>query len=441
MGLVGSLWMACLGFSQTGPAGVGSTDGSSNLVLWLHADTETGTSGSVLSTWNDRSGYGHHFTAGNGAVFQAASQNGYAAFAFNGSSHYFQRAFTAALTPSTFSIFSATNVTSSNRYKAVISNRDDPPGSATAGFILYSRPSNNQWQFWTGRSSGSWQVTTGNVSTAGSWAGQTMLYAGGSNGKRLFVNSNLNATSSHTMTLNPNRPIRVGAGRNENTTPNYYFQGAMGEVIMYNTVVNDAQRIILENYLAAKYAYTLAANDLYDGDNAANGNFDHEVAGIGRVNASHLHDDAQGTGIIRMNNPTDLGNNEFLLWGHDNGALSLGNSSDVPSSVQARLNRVWRVSEATTGGGVVDVGGVDILVDMTGLSRFSTSYPPQLLVDTDNDGSFGDETPILGADSLGSNIYRFNGVTGLSDNLRFTFGIGFQTIITNRRITYRIQKD
>ena len=128
--------LAFFGYSQTGPGGIGLNDGSSNLVLWLDANTETGTSGSLITTWNDRSGYGNHFTAGNGAIFQLASQNGYSTFNFNGTSHYFQRGFTAALTPASFSIFSATNVTSSNRYKAVISNRDDPAGSATAGFIL-----------------------------------------------------------------------------------------------------------------------------------------------------------------------------------------------------------------------------------------------------------------------------------------------------------------
>ena len=246
--------------------------------------------------------------------------------------------------------------------------------------ILYSRPSNNNWQFWTGRASGSWLVSTGNVSTASNWAGQVLQYANGANGKKLYVNSNLNASSNHAMTQNPSRPIRIGAGRNENTAPNYYFKGGIGEIIMFDVVVNDAQRIILENYLSAKYGYTLVSNDLYDEDNSANGNFDHDVAGIGRLDVSNLHNDAQGTGIVRVSNPTNLGDNEFFIWGHDNGALSTDNSTDVPLSLtQARLNRVWRVSEVSTSGGAVDVGAIDMRIDLSGLIEFSPSYPPAII--------------------------------------------------------------
>ncbi len=171
-----------------------------------------------------------------------------------------------------------------------------------------------------------------------------------------------------------------------------------------------------------------------------NGNFDHDVAGIGRIDVSNLHNDAQGTGIVRISNPTNLGDDEFLIWGHDNGILSADNTTDVSSSqTRARLSRVWRISEVSTGGGAVDVGAIDMQIDVTGLTEFNPIYPPQLLVDTDNDGDFNDEDPILGAISLGSNRYQFNGVTAFSNNLRFTLGSGFRKVITNRRITYRVK--
>ncbi|MEE9363464.1 MAG: hypothetical protein V3U92_12780 [Cellulophaga sp.] len=435
-----TLLFSFIGFPQSGPGGVGTTNGSSDLVLWLDANTVIGTSGSTITTWNDISGYNHHFTLGNGAVFQNGAQNGYHSFNFNGSSHYFQRVFTNNLTPTSFTIFAATNVSSSNSYKAVISNRDDPPGSATAGFILYSTPSSNGWQFWTGRAAGSWQVTTGNVSTAGNWAGQVMEYASGTNGKKLYVNSNLNATNTHAMTLNPTRPIRVGAGRNE-TTPNYYFNGAMAEVIMFNTVINAAQRIIIENYLSAKYDYSLVSNDIYDEDTALNGNYDHEVAGIGRVDASNIHANAQGTGIVRVSNPTNLGNNEFLIWGHNNGNLIANNSTDVPHASGTRINRVWRVSEASNTGTAVDIGTVDMVWDLSGLSSFGSCCIPQLIVDTDNDGMFSDETTITNVTSLGSDQYQFSNVTALVNNSRFTLIAFPRSLITNRRITNRVKKD
>ena len=406
-------------FSQTGPGGVGTTDGTSNLVLWLDANKVVGTSGTTITNWPDGSGNGYDFSVGNGAVFNNPSVNGYPAFSFNGSSHYFQRAYTAGITPASFTIFSATNVTSSGGYKAVISNRDDPAGSATAGFILYSIPSSNNWQFWTGTPS-SWQITTGGTSTAGAWAGQMMDYQNTGNGKKLYINGTIDATNSHGMTDNTIRPCRVGAGQNE-SSPNFYFNGSIGEIIMFNTVMNSAQKIIINNYLAAKYNYTLGTEDLYNEDDAGNGDYDHDVAGIGRVNGANIHNDAQGTGIVRILNPSGLGNNEFLFWGHDNGVQQADEMTDVPGSVQARFVRVWRVSEVNTSNAAVDVGSIDIRFDLSGLGSVTTS-DLRLLIDTDNDGVFIDETPIAGATSLGGDVYQFTGVTAIANNLRFTLG-------------------
>src|SRR5690606_2917465 len=119
-----------------------------------------------------------------------------------------------------------------------------------------------------------------------------------------------------------------------------------------------------DNYLSAKYGLALAANDLYTHDEVANGNFDFEMAGIGQVDGSNIHADAQGSGIVRMRNPTDLGNTEFLMWGHNNGVLEGVESSDVPPGVQARFERVWRVSEVNTSGISIDVGSIDMDWDL-----------------------------------------------------------------------------
>ena len=407
-------------FSQTGPGGVGTTDGTSSLVLWLDANTISGTSGSTITSWNDGSGNNYDFTVGNGAVFNDPSVNSYPAFNFNGSSHYFERTFTAEITPSNFTIFTATNVTSNGVHKAVISNRDDPAGGATAGFILYSVPTSNAWEFWTGRASGTWETTTGGTSTAGSWASQMMDYQNIANGKELYSNGSIDGTSTHSMTSNPSRPCRIGAGQNE-SSPNFYFNGDIGEIIMFNTVINTAQKVIINNYLAAKYNYTLASNDIYNEDNLGAGNYDHDVAGIGRVDASNIHNDAQGTGIVRILNPSGLGDDEFFIWGHDNGIQQAFETADVPAPVVARFDRTWRVSEVNSSNGAIDVGAIDIRFDLTGLGTITAS-DLRLLVDTDNDGVFIDETPISGATNVSGNIYQFSGVTAITNNLRFTLG-------------------
>lgn len=152
-----------------------------------------------------------------------------------------------------------------------------------------------------------------------------------------------------------------------------------------------------------------------------NGNFDFEVAGIGRVDASNIHSDAQGTGIVRILNPGNLGNDEFLLWGHDNASTQASNLTDVPVGVQGRMARVWRVSELSSASASVDVGSVDIRFDLSGLGAVTAS-DLRLLIDTDNDGVFTDETAISGASLVGGTVYQFSGVTAITNNVRFTLG-------------------
>lgn len=124
-----------------------------------------------------------------------------------------------------------------------------------------------------------------------------------------------------------------------------------------------------------------------------------------------------------MLNPSSLGDNEFLIWGHDNGVLSATNTSDIPAGVQARSNRIWRVSERdASNSAAVDVGNVDIQFDLSGLGSITVT-DLCLLIDTDNDGVFSDETPITGASLVSGYTYQFTAVPGttLTDNRRFTF--------------------
>lgn len=409
--------------SVDGPGGVGGTSGPSSLVLWLDANRVSGSNGATMTTWNDASPYENHFTSGNGAVFNTSGVNGYPTFSFNGSSHYFERPYSSTLMPSSLTLLAAVNVTSSSLYKAVFSNRDDPPGNETRGFILYSDPTSNNWDFWNGHASIAWQQTTSSVSTAGSWASVTASYDGGTGAKELYIRNTLGANNIHSMAPNLLQPVRVGAGRNEDT-PDYYFLGQMGEVILYNTVLNSAQRIIVNNYLAAKYNFTLTANDIYDEDNAGNGNFDHEVAGIGQVDASNRHDDAKG-GIVRISNPSNLGNNEFLLWGHNNGSLNVTSTTDLPTGIQGKLSRIWRVSEVNASGGAINVGDIDIEFDLGGWANVNPSHL-RLLIDHDGDGIFnegmtGQVSVTSSNTTCGLYVFRVTGGS-LTDGDRFTLG-------------------
>ena len=88
----------------------------------------------------------------------------------------------------------------------------------------------------------------------------------------------------------------------------------------------------------------------------------------------------------------------------------------------------------------MDVGAVDMSFDLSGLSDVAAPFL-WLMVDRDNDGSFADEHPITGAVDEGGGIYSFWGVDALQDDLRFTLAFARRIIITNRRITYRVNKN
>ena len=193
--------------------------------------------------------------------------------------------------------------------------------------------------------------------------------------------------------------------------------GDIAEVILYNVSLNTTNTVIVNNYLAAKYGLTLASNDIYDQDDLANGDFDYEVAGIGRVSSSDLHLDAKGTGAVRINDPQGLDDNEFLLWGHNNATL-IGTNTDVPIGVSRRFERVWRVSEVNQTGTTVDVGGIDVSFDLAGLGNVDVN---DLVLLVDADGTFAaGATQVTGAIADGGDTYRFDNVTAIADNSYFT---------------------
>ncbi|TYC12874.1 T9SS type A sorting domain-containing protein [Bizionia gelidisalsuginis] len=326
-------------FAQLGPGGVGSTDGTSELVLWLNPDKGVNTD-NVLE---DQSGNNFNFTAGSGATLNSNDVNGYSAYNFNGTNQYLEKSFESKLNPNKFSVFSVSTVLPSDKYKAVFSNRHEVnSGDDRSGFILYAIPTSNNWSFWTGAET-SWATTNSSNSTQGVWSIQNIAYKGQfSNGKNLFVNSVLSQSTSQNMLLNTTSPFRLGAGRNE-STPDYYFKGGIGEIIMYNSVINDAQRIIVNNYLAAKYNIDIA-EDYYTQDQSAKGNFDHNVAGIVKVDNLNQHLDSQGTGIIRISK-NGLANNKFLFWGENNKNSNYSFSLNVLGDYKNYIDTMWRVSE------------------------------------------------------------------------------------------------
>jgi hypothetical protein len=422
-------------FGQTGPGGVGITDGSSGLSMWLDANSISGITNntSMAGVWADQSGNGNDAIIGTAPQYKSAGfGNGQPSLFFNNSDYMRVLSDSEVLPTGELSVFVAANFeTGSTDWASIISSYSTD--AANDGWALEREAGTNKMRFYIedyyNANKRCDHSMTYNQDEVWSMVFNTTLNKVSTYLSESSCNFNANFNGPINYNTGGNEDLLIGAGVN-NGGPAYFLQGDIGEVIIYDVAVNDAQRIIISNYLAAKYDISIVTNDLYNEDNVSSGNYDHDVAGIGRTDASNIHDDSQGTGIVRMLNPTSLGNDKFMIWGHDNGVQQNIETTDIPVGVGARFDRVWRVSEVRTNGAGTNVGAVDMRWDLSSFGSVTASNL-RLLIDTDNDGLFIDETPISGATAIGGDVFQFSsvpgGVTGIRNNRRFTLA----TISTN----------
>ena len=386
--------------AQTGPGGIGSNDGTSDLIMWLRADlgveSSIGTSAGNndnISTWLDQSGDNNHATSATAPHYETNQHNGYPGVHFMQSNNEY------------FDINNHTNLPSGNNDRTYIfaaetsnATTDNQSllyhGHTTENVANYGRRiniTNNTNEFSVSVSGRRFGVASGfldfNIGTiifpnSGSTSDDFLNYNNGSllSSIKVAGDNNFGAINLNTT----NQQAFLGANRNASR----HYNGDMSEIIIFNKELNDAEFVIIHNYLSAKYNTTLDATiNLYVQDDPSNGDFDHNVAGIGRVNGSNEHRDSQGTGIVRINNPSNLNNNEYLFWGEDIKDPTYNFVTNT-SLYYEHLNSNWRVNE------IGNVGTVTVTFDISSidLSGNSNCGPLQLVVD--NDSNFSSPTSI-----------------------------------------------
>lgn len=180
------------------------------------------------------------------------------------------------------------------------------------------------------------------------------------------------------------------------TANNKYLDGDIAEAFVYNVALSDLERVIVENYLGAKYNKTIP-EDYYSYQNTHNLG----VIGIGNDGVDS-HENSKGNDVVEISNPASLSSNEYLFVGHNNVDLLTYGTTDLPSSVSShqRWERTWRVDE--TG----DVGIVTLTFDMSGTNGFGVPASYNLLVD--DDGDFTNATVVGGTYNSSTETFSVN---------------------------------
>jgi hypothetical protein len=405
---------------NTGPAGVGNLN---NNKLWLMGNRGTFSDNGVTSAvnlatvqrWNDQSGNNNNAlqnTAGNRPIFRTGQDNNLAALEFTGN---------------LFIDAPSLGIPGTGGFTYLMVFKDTQTGlgaindgsghfildrTAATNDLISLKPVTGSFYAFQKRDNGGGglggPISTTAINTNSKWI--EMVRNRGTNYRLYYNGAQESSVADADGNLIPPTP-RIGRHA---TTTNGGLRGFINEFFIYNSVLNNAQRILINNYVSAKYAITLGVDDLYTMDTPANGNFDFDVAGVGQASDGSNHRDAKGSGVVRMWNPSNLTNGEFLIWGHNNLNFSGGNTNVDGVIIQERLTRVWRVSE------VGDVGTVSLSVDLSGTLGTAIGSNLRLLIDRDGDGfADNDVTPVAG--SFSGTVVTFSGIN-LQNGDRFTIG-------------------
>jgi len=404
-------------FGQTGPGGVGMNDGSSALKLWLDANKElyqdtvqnrTAEGGTRVMMWKDLSGSHNDVVAqtdSNSPTLVMASPllNGQNAVRFfrdqntmNRRNYLVSKSFSKTNDITIYCVFHALSKAGGNGMTPLQAKKyDNNMWYGGAGLVDGGAPglvNDVSLAFCdTSIAAGVGDSTTGTdycVKTPVSlyktyfsclekeaWTGK--LNIGQNNSTRVFYQAGAQPiNNSERYFIGSNSDLSQGK-----TSP--FFDGYIASVLVYNRLLNAAERIILENYLSAKYDLPLNSNDLYKFDEPTSGNFDFDLIGIGKAVDGTFQLSAKGEGMLELRNADELDKGEFVFIGHD--GKSFGSfTNDIPEGIQFRLGRTWVYSKNGA------TQKVDLSIDAKEISTIDP-HNITLLIDTDNDGSFADE--------------------------------------------------
>ncbi|NQY09613.1 MAG: T9SS type A sorting domain-containing protein [Flavobacteriales bacterium] len=418
------LLIPTFGFSQTGPGGVlDATSATDNLVLWL--DANVGVEGAAgddceddddVVIWHDQSGYDNDATPGNSPSYKAIGNldeiNGRPQIFFDGTNEYLSVADDASLNPDGITIFVVADLDGpNNAWESILMKSDDDNWDTGYGIgrekdkDKFFGVADNKYVYWDNFTEGTSYMLTLEHDNNAAGMNQPQFWGDGD-----FEDSNMGKG----VINDAGSDLMIGASVCNGPVACEYIKGNVAEVIILNSPATEVQRIIIHNYLSAKYDVDCVDYNYYGEDETVD-NHDYDVAGIGQATDGSSQTDSKGTGWVQINNASSLGNDDFLFWGHDGDDITSEETTDIPGGTTNRCSRDWSVSHRN------DVGTVDLQFDC---SDFIIGDPAdlQLLISTDNDYSANGAAHTTGLSYDTTNhVVTFTGVD-FTDNDHFTLG-------------------
>lgn len=343
------------------PGGIGN----GNLKIWLNAANNaslTYNGSNQVAQWSDLSGNAYHFTqatALNKPVYNATGgPNSLPALMFTRANTQFLG---NSLLPSSISFasgvssFAIVNFTSTGTYERIF----DFGNAAASDNILTGRQASSQsffYEGWNGASGGQ-TATTSTPIVNGTPNMYEAIQQGGTPGTNTAVSFYSAGTAQPAIGALGTviTPLANSVNRTANFVgksnwgPDAFFEGAMSEILFYNTALNTTQRTLVESYLSA--AWGMSVSPTYFTPPAA-GTFNKNLVGIGYTSVSDnvLSNPAGATDGLGFSSGTTgsdfLNVAGFLMAAHNGQANSLLNGINITGiSTQNinRLNRSWYV--------------------------------------------------------------------------------------------------
>lgn len=400
------LIIAINSYSQTGPGGVGNSDGSNGQpknVIWFDASALGLNDNDPVATWTDMSGNGNDGvqpTASAQPIYRTGQINGMPAVIFDGTDDYIPFDGSTIVNSDYTVIVVAQR--RSNRFRRIIIG-----GSTSASnqnLHVYWENSTNFRAHHYGNDLFTPMIPITQPDSGGTDPNvygifSTLLSSGDATyNRRNYQNNTLLGTRTNSTKLSSYN----GAAIARYGALNEFNDIDVAELIIFSNALSDAQLQIVHQYLNVKYDININ-NDYFDPD----ASYTHGVIGIGEEqNGEHSEAGAAGFYLTAL---SDLNGGEYVFASHNNlvnNSANFRTDAEVTAAgAEAAYNRIWYVKPVGAPSAQIAFDFSEVLEDglfPTNISNYCLLYRA---------GTTGNFTKVKNADGIKNGDQLFFSLT------------------------------